>query len=860
MKNDFILSLGAVRTGDMSLVGRKAANLGELLASGFPIPQAFVVTTTAFRRYFGSLGLQDEIDRTDTATEEELRGTCTRIQYQILSGTITKDMAGEILTAYKSLVGTDEHARSVVRSSATAEDLPRASFAGQHRTYYYVESANLLEIVRRCWASLWSAEAAIYRAAHGISHRFGAMAVIVQRMIRSEVSGIAFTADPLTLDPQTIIIESNWGLGAAIMDGRVTPDRYVVSRLTLRVRERRVAEKRLMVPTDPVSERLVEVPQDKRYLETLSPQQIEAVAAMALRCEQQLGSPQDVEWAVAQGELHLLQSRPITTPRQQEIVAPAGKWVLFKPIVENFTDPLTPLQIDLMKRVFSGFLQPIGGRFYVNIAPVRWLLPLDLSDEAVANLLYLTKDGLPRRARFRLLRLSVTVIVGVAAWLAAGVLLIRSRGMPDDFMDGYRDLCQATERDSRVGPVGALRRLLTVGRVGDPVGWTVVPVNFSAAIRSSFWVGVVRTMLKRWAPDFGPSAVATLCAGSEGVLSVEMGRELAVLADLARQEPDVASLLLRTTPEEVLPRLRDAPAARAFLTHLDAFLAKHGHRTAKEFEVQTPRWIENPSFVIATVRNHLIEAADGPCVTPEPVEQGRKALEGRLRQSLGWRWILIRVAAQRAQEFLKLRENTRFYHIMGVGVVRKKILIVEEELLRDGQLKCRGDIFFLLWSEVTALRSGSLRWEDVEERIHDRRIGHVRLAKLSPPRTFGVEITSSPSTSVADNVLRGQCASPGHYEGVVRVILDPGADASLRLGEVLVAPYADPAWSPLFLTAGAAVVEVGSYLSHAGTVAREYGMPFVVDVPECTRRLRTGMRVLVDGDRGTVHILEGEPV
>jgi pyruvate,water dikinase len=338
-----------------------------------------------------------------------------------------------------------------------------------------------------------------------------------------------------------------------------------------------------------------------------------------------------------------------------------------------------------------------------------------------------------------------------------------------------------------------------------------------------------------------------------------MGRELEVLADFARQEPDVAKLLLRTPPEEVWPRLREAPAARAFLTHLEAFLAKHGHRTAKEFEVQTPRWIENPSSVIATVRNYLSEDADGPRVRPEPVEHGRKALEGRLRQSLGWRWILMHVAAQRAREFLKLRENTRFYHIMGVGVVRKKILIVEEELLRGGQLKCRGDIFFLLWSEVTALRSGSLRWEDVEERIHDRRIWHLRVAKLSPPRTFGVEISSSPAVSVADDVLRGQCASPGHYEGVARVILDPGADASLRPGEVLVAPYADPAWSPLFLTAGAAVVEVGSYLSHAGTVAREYGMPFVVDVPECTRRLRTGMRVLVDGDSGTVHILEGEP-
>lgn len=861
MSNDFILSLGAVRTADMSLVGRKAANLGDLITSGFPIPQAFVVTTTAFRRFLGSIGVQDELDSLDTATEIELRDACVRIQEQMLFGTITEEIADEILSAYASLVGIDEQARSVVRSSATAEDLAQASFAGQHRTYYYVASANLLEVIRQCWASLWSVEAAVYRAAHGINHRVVAMAVIVQRMIRSEVSGVAVTADPITLDRQTIVIESNWGLGAAMMDGRVTADRHIVDRLTLQVRDRRIAEKRLMIPADPIaSERLVEVPQDMRHREALSAKQIEAVAAMALRCEQKFGSPQDVEWAFGQGELHLLQARPVTTRRQQEIAVPPGKWVLFKPIVENFTDPMTPLQIDLMQRVFSGFLRPIGGRFYVNITPIGWLLPLDLSDEAVANLLYLTSDGVPKRTRFRALKLPVTVIAGVLVWLAAGVLLIRSRGMPDDFMDGYRSLCHATETDSRIGPVGALRRLLTVGRVGDPVGRTVVPVNFGAATRSSFWVGVVSALLKRWAPDLGPSAVAILCAGSQGVLSVEMGRDLAVLADFARQEPEVAKLLVTISPEQVLARLREAPSSRVFLTHLDAFLAKHGHRTAKEFEVQTPRWDENPSPVIVTVRNYLIEGGDRPPVTPKHVPQEREELEGHLRQSLGWRWSVLRIAARRAREFLKLRENSRFYHIMGVGVVRKKILVVEEELLSDGRLKCRGDIFFLLWAEVSALRSGSLGWSDVEQRIHDRRMEHLRLAKLIPPRTLGIATASSPSTSVADQVLRGQCASPGRYEGVARVILDPGGDASLRPGEVLVAPYADPAWSPLFLTAGAAVVEVGSYLSHAGTVAREYGMPFVVDVAGCTRRLRTGMRLLVDGDRGTVCILKGEPI
>jgi len=857
----FILSLGAVRAGDLTLVGRKAANLGELAVGGFPVPPAFVVTTSAFRQVFDSLGLQDEIDHIDETSAEQLLNACTRIQQRIVSTPIANSMADEILEAYALLVGVEQIC-SVVRSSATVEDLAHASFAGQHRTYYCNGPAHLLELIRNCWGSLWSVEAAVYRATLGISHRTLSMAVIVQQMIRSDVSGIAFTADPVTGDAEGIVIESSWGMGAAIADGRVTPDRYLVRRPTLEIRERRIAEKRMMVCADLDSaDRLAEVPRDMRHVETLASKQIEAVAALALRCEELFRSPQDIEWAFANGELHLLQSRPITTLRRQEIVPPAGKWVLFKPFVENFTGPLTPLQIDLMSRAFSPLIRAVGGRFYISMSLIRLLLPISLSDEAIANLLYLTSDGVPVHAPFQFLKLPFTVLAAAIMWLISSVLLARSRDMPDDFMDGYRVLCREVENDHHIGPAGALHRLLTNGRVGDPVGWMAVSVNCGAAVRSSFWVGVVKALLQRWAPELGSDAVAILCSGAEGVLSLEMGRDLAALADLARDEPEVATLIVSASPEEALQRLREHPATPAFLSRLAEFLSRYGHRTAKEFDVQTLRWEEDPSPVIAMVRNYLIEPSTGLSGIEKYASETREKLQDRLVQSLAWRWPVVRFAARRAREFLKVRENSRSFYIMGFGVVRKKILTVEKELLREGKLKCRGDIFFLLWWEVTALRSGSLKWLEVEERIQDRRMEHVRMAKLTPRRTFGVKTTSSTAAStVSNDVLHGQGASPGTYTGIARVILDPGADANLRPGEILVAPYADAAWAPLFLTAGAAVVEVGSYLSHAGTVAREYGVPFVVDVPDCTRRLRSGMRLLVDGDEGIVRIIEGELV
>src|SRR5687768_9948268 len=195
---------------------------------------------------------------------------------------------------------------------------------------------------------------------------------------------------------------------------------------------------------------------------------------------------------------------------------------------------------------------------------------------------------------------------------------------------------------------------------------------------------------------------------------------------------------------------------------------------------------------------------------------------------------------------------------MGFGSVRKKLIALEADLLARGVLKCKDDLFFLKWAEAAALNDGRLRWADVEDRVRERRIEHVRLTKSAPPRTFGIAVAAAEPrmTGAADDELAGQSASPGRYEGIARVILDPGVDLVLHPGEVLIAPFTDPAWTPLFLTAGAAVVEIGSYLSHAGTVAREYAMPCVVDVPACTERIHTGDRVEVDGDRGIVRILE----
>ena len=862
-----MLPLEEVRAADTAVAGGKGANLGDLMAAGFPVPAGFVVLSHAGHAFFETIGVARDVDGLlQSLSPADLALRCSSLQRRILEAEIPPPLADAIREAHARLMAASGADRPcVVRSSATAEDLAGASFAGQHGTYYYVDGARLLEMIRHCWASLWSAEAASYRKAHGIAHSSVRMAVVVQHMVRSEVSGVAFTANPVTGERGEVVIESSFGMGAAIVDGRVTPDRYVVARDEgLALRERRIAQKRFMVPTrlaEPSAERLVAVPHERQRAESLTPEDARTVARWALRCEERFGSPQDVEWAMAEGRFHLLQSRPITTlgrPRGEEAVR--GQWVLFKAIAENFTDPITPLTADLLSVLFGPGLRFIGGRLYMNLRVISPFVPFEMSDEDLAQALYLSARSDAPPLRLALRKLPVALLGAVLFYLAMGVLLARARGMPDGFMDAYRSLCRKVGDDPTRDAVQALQRVTVLPALLEPLGHMAMMVNVTS-LRFAPWMAALKGMLGRWSPGLRADAVAVLCSGSEGVLSAEMGRGIWDLAREARREPRVRDILLGHDPQAALGRLREEPAAGGFVARLSAFLAIHGHRAIKEFEIRTARWEEDPAPVLAMVRNYLLVESD-PEEPRRKAARERELLEAEVRRSLGkgplgfLRSRLIGLAARRARYYLKMRENSRFYHIMAIGMLRKRILAIEAELRQDGRLKCKDDVFFLKWSEVQALSEGRLGWIQVEERIRQRRLEHVRLAKIDPPRTIGVELRKVPvaAPAVAGH-LEGQSASPGRYTGVARVILDPSADLTLRPGEVLVAPYTDPAWTPLFLIAGAAVVEVGSYLSHAGTVAREYGLPCVVDVAECTRLIPTGARVDVDGGAGVVRVL-----
>ena len=568
MTSPYIRLFSSIDKNDTAEVGGKGVNLGELTKAGFPVPPGFVVTAQTYSDFFASLGLENKLNQLVKAQPKELEQYCAPIRETITSTELPSLPSLAILSAHEQLVlERGDDLLCAVRSSATTEDLQDASFAGQHGTYYYVDQSNLLHMIRSCWASLWNTEAVSYRLARGIEHGAAQMAVVVQEMIRAEVSGITFTVNPVS-GAEEIVTESSWGMGAAIVDGRVTPDRYILDRHTLQQRERRIARKHFMVSSAlraGAESRLEKIPPDMQRQETLPSDHLNTVANWAVRAEEHFGSPQDLEWAIADNAFYLLQSRPITAIGGDERTEdPAGQYVLGKPYIENLTEPLTPMTADLLSRVLFPAARLIDGRLYLDLGFLRPLIPFRLSDQEVADLFYDLSINihLPLR-RIAWLKLPLLFLLLLYGYLILGVLFARTRKMPDDFMDRFRILCREVESNPNYGPAEALQRLWIMPNLLDPIGNAPMMANFSAA-RSILFPGLLTMLLKHWWPDAPLDTIPLLCSGQHDVFSAEMGREIKKVAEEAARHQPVRNLLLHCPTEQVLDTIRGGTGGGKF--------------------------------------------------------------------------------------------------------------------------------------------------------------------------------------------------------------------------------------------------------------------------------------------------------
>jgi phosphohistidine swiveling domain-containing protein len=884
-----VLPLEDLDRSTLAVAGGKAANLGELIRAGLPVPSGFCVTTAAYELVAEGAGLRyvlDGLAETPAEDTARLAELAVRAREMLLAAPVPNEVIEVISEAYRGL-GTDTPV--AVRSSATAEDLPTASFAGQQESFLNVVGKEpLMDAVRRCWASLWTDRAVSYRASNGIDPRSVYLAVAVQRMVEAEVAGVLFTADPLTGRRRRAIIDASPGLGEAVVSGAVNPDHFVVDTRTGEILVRRPGDKRVVIRAHKEGgTRRVELEGEEEL--SLADEQLRALAELGGRVEAHYGEPQDTEWAIdAAGRLWLLQARPITTLFPLPPGAPTNDddlRVYFSgSVAQGVYRPLTPMGLQAFRLVASAmvtlagrpphdldagpaFFTEAGGRLYFDITTaLRSTFGRRVLDLALRNMEARTAPILRQLAAdprlspvhtpaWRILRAVLPVLIQgrtpmriVQALVRPGIARARAKRVAVEFRAA-----------GRVSPsASAAERIDTVERVlfgGPPRMLPAVPPAFGAGLISYALAG---KLLGDLATDEERRVVLRGLAHNP---TTEMNLWLWELAREVRGDPISARKLRETPPERLAREYHDAALPSRLQAGLSSFLRLYGHRGVAEIDLGLPRWSEDPTYIIEVLASYL--RLDDPELAPDV--QFRRAereagemvaeLTRRARNKGRLRGELAGFLLRRARDLSGLREMPKFCMILLFARARELLWEVGEDLAKAGRLERSEDVFFLSLPEARAALAG----EDLRIVVRERRIDYEReLERRRVPRILLSDGTTPTGEArdapeEKDGLLRGTAASGGVVVGVARVVLDPSG-AALEPGEILVAPSTDPGWTPLFLTAGGLVMEMGGAMSHGAVVAREYGIPAVVGVPDATERIVTGQRITVDGAAGTIAI------
>ena len=881
----FVLDLGRAGSAPLRLVGGKALNLGKLAAAGFPVPRGFCLTTDAYR-LAAPAGLDALAARLDSAAdggagalgEPEMDQMAASARGLIGGAAVPADVEAAVRTAYAAL-GADPAV--AVRSSATAEDLPFASFAGQQDSYTGVVGPDaVIEAVHRCWASLWSDRAVAYRSANGISHREVGLAVVVQVMVDAATAGVMFTANPVTGTRTETVINASPGAGQAVVSGAVNPDQFTVDTATATVLAR--------VPGD----------DDPARGWSLADAELTELTRLGDAVQRLFGTPQDVEWVFdAAGKAWLTQSRPITTlypledpfsntPTPIDPDPAAGTRVyLCGTLFQGLTRPITPIGLAALGLVRNRkgpwrYVNP-GLRMYVDLTAVvhnKWgrryltrVLPLADGRSAAIfpELLADPRFAVRPRSRKRAPRPGRPPggpqAQGSEASTTLGMLLGLIPAMVGAALRPETELRRAEAYGKRLEaelvlaePASAVQRLDYTEQITNRTIDGLIRATLPGPSVGYIMLAVARRLLRGIAP---PRELEAVLRGLPHNVTTEMDLELWRLAEGIGADPLSRDIFLAQDPGRLAAAYRAGSLPGPAQSGIRDFLARYGHRAVAEIDLGMPRWSEEPDHILGMISNYL--RVEDPEQAPdrqfnraaEHAEERIRSLVERAGAHGRWRARLLELSLRRVRELSGLRELPKFHIIKILGEMHRQLLLIGAELVRAGVIAAPDDVFFLDFAELRVGLRGAGMHALVAGR---RRLYDVELRRRHIPRLLLSDGTDVEAAVMAkappSGALAGTPASAGTATGTVRVILDP-VGARLEPGEILVAPSTDPGWTPLFMTAGALVMEMGGVISHGAVVAREYGIPAVVGVPDATARLHTGQRVTVDGAAGTVREL-----
>jgi rifampicin phosphotransferase len=860
----YVLGFQEIDQTQAAVVGGKGAHLGELSRiAGIRVPAGYCVTTDAFQRIMAEASsIDDRLDRLSRLKaddREAIRALSAEIRRTLEGIAIPDDLAAAIT---RPLARLGEYAAYAVRSSATAEDLPTASFAGQQDTYLNVVGpAAILQHISRCWASLFTERAVTYRLRNGFDHRKVHMAVVVQRMVFPQASGILFTADPITGNRKVVSVEASFGLGEALVSGLVSADVYKVR--DGEVVAKAVATKHLAIHASPAGGTQEQaIAPERQGQPALTDAQVVRLAQLGRRIEAHFRRPQDIEWCLVDDDFQIVQSRPITTlfpipaagDRENHVYISVGHQ-------QMMTDPMKPLGLSFWQMTTPRPMAEAGGRLFVDVTQIL------ASPASRAGLLGVMGKGDPligdalqtileRRDFIPSLPdegPSGAPPVGAPAPIETDPAIVadligRSQASIATLKRDIRAKSGSALLDFILADIQELKRILF-----DPQSHRAI----MAGMEATWWLN---DQLQAWLGE--KNAADTLAQSAPHNVTSEMGLALLDVADVIRPHPDVVAFLRHVEDDGFLDELAKLAGGRAARDAIRAWLDTYGMRCVGEIDITRPRWSERPTTLVPMILGNIKNFAPG--AGERRFEQGRqeaskkeqKLLErlralpdGELKAEEAKRMI------DRVRTFAGYREYPKYGMISRYFVYKQALLAEAERLVRAQVLREQEDIFFLTFQELQDV----VRTNQVDDQlIRQRKDAFRSYQALTPPRvlTSDGEVIAGAyrRDDLPAGALVGLPVSAGTIEGRARVILDM-AEADLEAGDILVTVSTDPSWTPLFVAIKGLVTEVGGLMTHGAVIAREYGLPAVVGVEHATRLIRDGQRIRVHGTDGYVEIL-----
>ena len=870
--SSFVLGFQDIDKTKLMVVGGKGANLGELsLIEGIRVPDGFCISTEVFKRVIGGkaaiLKLLDQLSRLKLDDRDKINEVSAEIRGVIEGIAIPEDVIEEISPFLTRLGETNAYA---IRSSATAEDLPNASFAGQHDTYLNITGKKaILRHINKCWASLFTERAVTYRLHNGFDHHKVRLAVIVQKMIFPQMAGILFTADPVTSNRKILSIDASYGLGEALVSGQVNADNYKVR--NGKTIEKKISTKKLAIyPLKDGGTKELEIEPQLQNMQSLTDDQILRLEHIGRKIEKHFGHPQDIEWCMADDVFYIVQSRPITTlypvPETSDQENHAYVSVGHQ---QMMTDPIKPLGLSFFLLTTRAPMRKAGGRLFVD---VTHMLASSAGRETLLNVLG-KSDPLVRDAlttvinRENFIRLSPVDEAGYSPDKS-------NKGIsPVDFQAQIKydpafvpDLIQSSQTsitalkqeiqtksgldlfDFILDDIQVLKKILT-----DPQSSAVI----MTAINASLWLN---EKMNEW---LGEKNVAdTLSQSVSNNITSEMGLALLDVADAIRPYPEIVRYLHHTKDDNFLNELVTFEGGQEARDEINAYLDKFGMRCAGEIDITKTRWSEKPGTLIPLILSNIKNFAAG--------ESKRKFGQGfhealKMEEELLDRLKHLPDGEQKAKEtkrmielvrnFSGYREYPKYSMVSRYFIYKQALQKEAQQLGQANVIHDQEDIFYLTFEELRdVVRTNKLDYQVVSKRKDEYKF----YEKLTPPRviTSDGEIIAGAykRENIPAEAIVGLPVSSGVIEGRARVILNMD-DADLQQEDILVTAFTDPSWTPLFLSIKGLVTEVGGLMTHGAVIAREYGLPAVVGVENATKLIKDGQRIRVNGTEGYVEIL-----